>query len=109
MKPGETLGEFIDEVLAIDSPLEARRFFEEYVAILERARASLDRSAEEIARQNIGWCFGEGMPKERRAIWREACGAFHPNLGAMIEDMEPEAVLAAGLEAGRRARDRGAS
>ena len=94
---------FTSEVLAIDSPLEASRFFERYVALIERGHSPA-RPAQEIARHNIGYCFGEGMSKERRAMWREACGASHPYLGDMVEDPDPKAVFAAGFEAGLRER-----
>jgi len=102
MKPGKTIGEFVREVLAIDTPEKAKSFFEAHCAELAELFCETPKDATTAARCNIGWCFGEGMTKERRAMWREVCDAVHPFLGAMVEDLTAEEAIRAGIEEGRR-------
>lgn len=86
-----TIGEFIAAVLAIDTADAARQFFETHVAA---------GMAPEVLRKNIGWCFGEGMARERIAMWRAAVDAEHPTL-PHIEDKTPEEIFQAGFDLGR--------
>lgn len=58
--------------------------------------------AEDIARQNIGWCFGEGMDLETRRMWRTACGAYHPALGTMDREFSFEELLKAGMDVAKK-------
>lgn len=94
-----TISDFIEQVLAVESIEKARRFLDETVSDL-RARGSTDPEAD--ARANIGWCFGEGMRDERRAMWREHFGIVHPWLGPMVERPSPEEILRIGMEMGER-------
>lgn len=100
MRP-PSLTTLINRVLSIDNATAAGAFFAEEVAnarqeaaarpdLVEAARAFSDADPETIVRCNIGFCFGEGMSKERRAMWREVCGASHPWFGDMVEDISPE-------------------
>jgi hypothetical protein len=100
----KTIADFVREVLAVEDEASARALYVRHVAEL------LDGGQVEdpyvAARLNIGWCFGEGMTAERRAMWRAACGAAHPVFGAMERDPDPEEALATGLAAGRASRSR---
>lgn len=97
-----TLGDLIGAVLSIDNAYDARDFYEglvEYYSSLPLG--AIKRSADEVARSNIGWCFGEGMAAARRAMWREVCDAAHPVFGAMETSPTPEEALQAGIEMAR--------
>lgn len=82
-----TIGDFYNAVLNIHDGAEARAFYEQYVehnmthAMDERYRTP--EGAAALARSNIGWVFGEGMPQEDVIMWAEACGAEHPIFGTM--------------------------
>ena len=99
----QTIGELIGAIFAIDNDSDARRFFDDYVAWMTALPAE-DRSptgtADEVAKSNIGWAFGEGMAAERIAMWRNICGAAHPVFGAWLPT--PTEAVRAGLDAGGR-------
>lgn len=82
---GQTIGDFVRAVLTIDNEQDAARFFRGTVAYIQDqidAGTWKSRStAEEAARSNIGWCYGEGMASKRIEMWVKACGASHPIFG----------------------------
>ena len=78
-----TIGELAGAVLSIASPRVAVKFYEGYLEYLQIRGKSRGR-AEEIARSNIGWCFGEGMAPSRVEMWVETCQAYHPIFGSTI-------------------------
>jgi hypothetical protein len=107
-----TIGDFVRAVLAIENVDDARRF---YLGCVAHIQAQIDAgtwqsgttaNAEEGARSNIGWCYGEGMSPERCRMWVEACGAVHPVFGA--GPVGADEALKVGREMGRRAAESGA-
>ena len=82
-----SMGEIIQEVLRIDTPEEARRFYQQYVDHIRktqevsRAISGTYGTPEEVAQSNIGWCYGEGMSVLRKAMWYAVTGAEHPVFG----------------------------
>ncbi len=86
----------MDEILAIKTEEAARAVFDQHVADL-RPHFESDERAVDVARMNIGWCFGEGMDSDTKAMWRIACGAYHPVFGEMREWIAPEDAYEAGL------------
>ena len=74
-----TIGDFVRAVLAIDNEDDAAEFYAGHVAHIQRTidkgEWNSSSTAEEGAKSNIGWCFGEGMSDERRAMWVKVCGA----------------------------------
>lgn len=97
-----TIGDFVREVLAIHDVTKATAFFHEYVEHLRQVPGTSATDAEELARQNIGWVFGEGMSLETRRMWRTACGAYHPVLGTMDRQLTAEELLQAGMDVAKR-------
>lgn len=98
---GHTIGDFYAAVLGIDNADEARRFFDGYVAWMEALpedQRDPKRTATDVARINIGWVFGEGMPEERQQMWADAVNATHPVFGAGMPT--PEGAFLAGKIAG---------
>jgi hypothetical protein len=99
-----TIATLIEAVLAIDCDEDARAFYRGYLAWLA---AHLPEDAEnipnKIACDNIGWCFGEGMSRERIAMWRRTTPAAHPTL-PITEDYRPtaEECFETGLRLGRK-------
>jgi hypothetical protein len=97
-KEVHTIGDFIRAVLSIGNKEEAAEFYQDLLQYISRQK-ELSDTPENIAKANIGWCFGEGMSEDRRAIWREVCGAAHPIFGSMKNmEVSPEEAF----EAGRR-------
>ena len=82
-----TIGELVDAVLSVSSPKDATEFYEGYLEYLQVLGKSRGR-AEEIAKSNIGWCFGEGMAPDRVEMWVETCQAYHPIFGSTIPTAE---------------------
>jgi hypothetical protein len=98
--PGtHTIGDFIRAVLAVEDEADARRFFDGYVAWLE-AQPDCTLPALDVARANVGWCFGEGMAPELVAMWHRLTGSAHPVFGT--GKPSPEQALAAGMNAARK-------
>jgi hypothetical protein len=85
--PDMTFGHLMGAILAIHNAEEAKEFHTGYIKWLKENHPKVN--AHKVAGTNIGWCFGEGMPYEDRAIWREL-GIVHPYLGPMIVDPPPE-------------------
>jgi hypothetical protein len=76
-KKSHAIGEFVGAVLAIDNEADAAAFAERYLEWL-RERPNGKYSPEQLLKDNIGWCFGEGMSSDRIAMWNKICGASHP-------------------------------
>lgn len=95
------IGDLVGAIMAVDNADDARRFYAGYLEELQR-RDDLTRPAEEIVRANIGWCFGEGMPSERIAMWVESTGSAHPIFGTMATPPTPEEALEAGRRLGEK-------
>lgn len=102
---GHTIGDLMGAIFAIDNPEDALCFYESYIAWMETLPAE-DRSEQyttaQVARSNIGWCFGEGMDSDRIAMWNTVTGAAHPVFGTMTPT--PQEAFAAGLELGEQQR-----
>jgi hypothetical protein len=96
-----TIGDYIGAVLAIETPEDARRFYEGNVEYLAAA-PQLSDPPEKIARANLGWCFGEGMKPERVEMWIKVCDASHPVFGTTRPT--PEGAFQAGLKLGKERR-----
>jgi hypothetical protein len=77
-----TVGDLMSAILSIDNDDDARRFFEGAVADIQwqidHGLWQGHNDAITSAQSNIGWCYGEGMPPERVAMWRRVTGAVHP-------------------------------
>jgi hypothetical protein len=93
-----TIGHLLDAIMSIDNEADARDFYESYVKWIEEHDESVFMPGQ-VAAQNIGWCFGEGMAPERIAMWRRATPAAHPVL-PITEDNTPSAEEC--FEAGKR-------
>ncbi len=93
-KDSFTIGDFISAVMAIDNELDAEAFAADYESW--SAKNHPKNNATEVMRSNIGWCFGEGMDKERQKMWVKVCGASHPVFGQATPTAEEA------FEAGRK-------
>ena len=67
-----------DAMNRIDNPDDAKRFFNGYVDYIHQEGKVSQEEAVTIAKANLGWMFGEGMPPKRITMWHEATGAMHP-------------------------------
>lgn len=99
----QTVGQFIRDVMAIDTEEEMGAFFDHYVAELVGQGQTVER-AKVIARANIGWCFGEGMPADIIDKWVEVTDSAHPIFGIVMPT--PEQALALGYKWGKEIRHR---
>ena len=100
-KDGEhTIGDFVEAVLAVKNEDDARRFYSGCVHWHSIYRQDTKLAPDVVAKANIGWCFGEGMPDDRREMWIRVCGASHPIFGQTIPS--PEDALRMGVAAGKR-------
>lgn len=90
-----TIGDLMGAILAIDNEADAQEFYQTYVDWLEIQR---DRTipAQSVADAHIGWCFGEGMAEDRKAMWCKCTTASHPIFGR--SKPSPENALAAGIK-----------
>jgi hypothetical protein len=89
-----TIGTFIKAVFMVGNEKDAREFIEGEIAyilknstdpMLHQEDPKMNRlEAIKIARSNIGWCFGEGMDKEKIAMWIKATQSSHPVFGTRI-------------------------
>lgn len=96
-----TIGELGTAIFAIHDPKSAKSFFEDYVQwarIHAHANYQTDEGARRLARANIGWFFGEGMPQIDINMWVKACGAVHPVFGNMATPPTPEEAFYAGRD-----------
>lgn len=87
----------ISLVLSIETDQEAQAFFTGHVEYLHREHGLPLEEARDVARQNIGWCFGEGMSLDQRAMWRTVCQAYHPVFGEMRTNLTPTEMFEAGV------------
>jgi hypothetical protein len=75
-------------VFSIDNVVDARRFFEGYVAYITGRMEHGDWNSQnttdpvDAARGNIGWMCGDGMTRAQISIWQKV-GAEHPLLGSL--------------------------
>jgi hypothetical protein len=93
----------IAAVLSIHDPEEALLYYRGYVNWLKQDRTAKRGLAEEIAKESIGWCFGEGMPSEDIKMWIETTGAYHPAFGTRKPE-DPQILFQMGVELGERLR-----
>jgi hypothetical protein len=93
-------------VFSTKTAKEARSFYDGYVEWITNEKGSKSAAtvakAEQIARSNIGWFFGEGLAPKKIAMWTEACGASHPIFGTKMPG--PEEAFKKGLEMGKKLR-----
>lgn len=95
-----TIGDLISAVMAIDNEADAQEFYQSYVEWLDQ-QPDRTQPARFVADANIGWCFGEGMSEERKAMWCKCTTATHPFFGRV--NPSPQEALDAGMKAGRTA------
>lgn len=102
-----TIGDFIRGVFKVTNENDAASF---YRGCVESTQAQIDAgtwqsqaTAEQAAKANIGWCFGEGMNSKRIEMWNRVCGADHPVFGLNL-NVSPEEAIQAGISAGGGAR-----
>ena len=88
-----TIGEFIRAVVVIDTPEDAKEFFEAAVVWRGNRPLSPGNTPVSAVQDDIGWCFGEGMYPERIKMWSEVCQASHPVFG-LITPIVREALEA---------------
>lgn len=101
-----TVGDLVAAVMRIDRVADALRFYHGYLAWLTAlpAESRSERyTPQQVARSNIGWCFGEGMDRDRIAMWHAVTGAAHPLFGVM--DVTPDGAYRAGLKLGGNLRN----
>lgn len=110
--PGKGMAKIVDAVTNIQTESDAQRFcrgYAEHIAPLHRAdlpepisdeQAMLE--ATDIAKHNIEYAFGEGVPHERWLLWNRATGATHPYFG--LTKPTPEEALEIGMKAVEEAR-----
>lgn len=92
-----THGEFITQVLGIENPEAARRYFDERVTFLRERYPEIPDPVTAM-QKDIGWVFGEGMPQPQRKMWADAVGAVHPAGPEYAErDFTPDEMLKAGM------------
>lgn len=91
------IGDFISAVMVIDNEADALEFYRGYIDYLE-IQPDRTQPAKTVADANIGWCFGEGMSEERKAMWSRCTTASHPIFGR--SNPTPEEAFAAGVKAG---------
>lgn len=82
-----TIGEFISAIFSIEDETDAKALYDGYLDYL-RQQADIGGTPEDIARSNIGWCFGEGMVPERIKMWVKVCGASHPVFGTTVPSLQ---------------------
>jgi hypothetical protein len=96
--------DFITQVLRIENPAAARRFFDERVTFLRTNHPEIHDPVAAMQR-DIGWCFGEGMVLAKRRMWTDAVGAIHPAGPEYAErDLTFEELLKAGMDLAERAK-----
>lgn len=81
-----TIGAFVSAVMAIDDMVEAKEFWDGYLAHQTNTESDLDPA--EVCRSNIGWCFGEGMSDDHKQMWINVSNASHPVFGTMTPTNE---------------------
>ncbi|MBU2051259.1 MAG: hypothetical protein KKH61_20120 [Gammaproteobacteria bacterium] len=91
-----SMGEFIRAVLSVNSPEDAKGFYQGYLEYLSKFHKT-EEEVERVARSNIGWCFGEGMSTEKIKMWSET-GSNHPVFGLSIPTLKE--AFRAGIKLG---------
>ena len=94
LRKGHSIGELIRAVFSIYTKEDALSFYEGYVKYLEKFPENKDKAGQ-IARSNIGWCFGEGMKPDLIRMWSEVCNASHPIFGRVMPTAEEAFSLGA--------------
>lgn len=96
-----TIGEFVSAVFSITNESDALEFYKGYLLYQQSHpdRESSNFTDEQATKQNIGWCFGEGMDPEKIEMWIKVCGASHPVFGTTIPTTRE--AFEAGLQMGR--------
>ena len=79
-------------MLAVDNEADALALFNQEVqriqSQIDAGTWESDKDAITATHLNIGWCFGEGMPADRIAMWVKVCGAYHPFFGDKPPQLE---------------------
>lgn len=101
-----TIGEFISAVFSITNEQDAREFYEGYLLYLENLpdKEPSNFTDEQIAKRNIGWCFGEGIKPNMVTMWSNVCQAYHPVFG--VSTPSPKEAFEAGLAVGEKAKEK---
>jgi len=97
-----TIGDFISAVFKINNKADAALFYRgylEWLSKLPKKEKSGKLTDEQVAKSNIGWCFGEGMDSKMIKMWNKVTGAAHPIFGAMTPT--PEEAFKAGMKLAR--------
>lgn len=76
-----TFWDIVRVVLSIHTEALARAYFETLVRWQMATNNWPVIKATQVSREWIGWCFGEGMPREDQEMWIRVCGAYHPVWG----------------------------
>lgn len=76
-----TIGAFISAVMEIDNEAEAEQFWHGYVDYMTIAYP--ETPTIPACQSNVGWCFGEGMSEDKKAMWIKVSDASHPVFGQM--------------------------
>jgi hypothetical protein len=100
-----TIGDFVSAVMKIDNKTDAALFYRGYLEWLSKLpkkekEGSENLTDEQVAKSNIGWCFGEGMSSKKIEMWNKVTGAVHPIFGTMIPT--PEEAVKAGMKIGAK-------
>lgn len=99
-----TMGDVLNAITAIDNTLDAELFYHGYVETIRLVNKSTEQEASRIAKENIGYCFGNGMEEERKRMWVKACGAYHPVFGFATPSSQE--ALEVGMKEGRKRRQK---
>lgn len=102
-----TIGDLCSAVLDIKDRAKAARFYRGYVTWL-RKQKNLEAPAENVAKTNIGWVFGEGMSPVHQRMWNEVVGAEHPVFGTAQASANPPTFtekFEAGLRLGEASKE----
>lgn len=98
-----TVGEFVNAVCSIHDEELAKAFVERYTEYLNAHPPENGARTEDLIKFNVGWCFGEGMAPEDKAMWNKICGALHPVFG--LESPSFSEALVKGYEEGMKMRE----
>lgn len=99
-KATTSISDFIEAVMSVKGETEAKLFLEGYVMyMMQEHPERVLNEHERIARDNIGFCFGEGMPISLKVMWR-SLGVTHPFFGSL--DPTPAQAFEAGVRWGER-------
>ena len=105
-KGQHTIGELVSAVFSITNEKDALDFYKGYLLYLQNLSENQKLGCftdEQIARRNIGWCFGEGMEPSRITMWSNVCQAYHPVFGTSTPT--PKEAYEAGLALGKKAQE----